>query len=235
MIDLRLFKTFLTMGIVILAQACSSAKPEVEPQKTAIYEPATKVRIVEPNSNTRVFPLTKEKALRIANDHWMKEGAEVGQMIVCNAGLLTRVISVPSMDELVIDRKEGVIYQSHKLVCRYCGVFETADNGDIDTPDKAVDLSVQVFQRYFKETVGGDVDLAGGYFAAVCDLGNAWRIDFYLKEINSLTQSGQIGRLPNHNPPDFVIEKGTGRVLYFNSRDEETVESFVPGSGASTK
>lgn len=235
MIDLKLCATFLTVGIVILGQACPSANREAELQEISIHESATKVQIVEPNSDIRIFPLTKQKALKIAKDYWIKEGVEFDRMIVCNTGLLTRVISVPSMNELVISRTTGEIYRSHKLASDYCEAFESANNGDIDTPNKAVDLATNKFQRYFEETVGGNANLADGYFAAVCDLGNAWRIDYYLKELNSLTGSDEIGRLPNHHPPDFVIEKRTGRILYFSSRDEISIDSLDSSARATTK
>ncbi|HMS10016.1 MAG TPA: hypothetical protein PKE66_11065 [Pyrinomonadaceae bacterium] len=235
MIVLKLCATFLTVGIVILGRTCPSANPEAESQKISIYESATKVQIVEPNSDVRIFPITKEKAFRIANDHWMKEGVEVRRMIVCNTGLSTRVISVPSMNELVLSRITGEIYRSHKLASDNREVLEPAHNGDIDTPNKAVDLATHKFQRYFEETVGGNVRLADANFAVVCDLGSAWRIDYYPKELNGLTGSDEIGRLPNHHLPDFVIEKSTGRVLYFSSRDGTIIESPDTGGGAATK
>lgn len=170
--------------------------------------------------NSELFPLTRQEAKKIADDHWKSDKNAERRSVICDAGMFFTVISFPDLSELSISRRDGTILSSEQLYYRRSENDSVSEGQSIDMA-AAVERAINRFQTYSRKNFGGETDLFENYHSSGCDLGDAWLISFILKDVLKLKTSKDIMMLPNHHPPHFIVHKDTGEVVYFNYEDKK--------------
>jgi hypothetical protein len=71
-------------------------------------------------------------------------------------------------------------------------------------------LCIILFFTLHLESYGDTKDHVKDYDAVACELSNAWRVFFEYK----MKPGETLATMPNPNPPNYIIEKRTGKIIY---------------------
>jgi len=155
--------------------------------------------------------ITREQAIAAVASH---TGASSGVKVVpviCEEVRLWRIVYEEMGLEYVIDKNSGLVLNERKLPLEVI-----SDNSTAATPQTArtisrkdaIGIARQDFGALLKEYRDSPSHL-DEYTPFACELKRAWRVVFEYRQ-----QPGQkFLELPNTNPPLYVIDKETGRIV----------------------
>ncbi len=170
--------------------------------------------------NAPAFLKFTEAQARVKAAEMLKvDETEREELAVCDAGLHFRVVHIPSFKEVVLSRIDGHVLGVTSLKQDSAAHILHTDKQNVTTESLAIKIARDVFIPYSTELLGTGDEVLDNYYGVACDLGDAWRVSFVLNEERKLRSPDDISKLPNNSPPNFVIEKSSGDVSYFNYLD----------------
>ncbi len=163
----------------------------------------------------KIFSASPEVALSIVKKEINLSANDNNSLIVCDDGLSWRVIYTNERKEFYVSKiSNKVILPVIKLENN---ISELAGSEDIIvSAAKAFDISKKHFIGFSKNKYNATPDIVSGYFPSVCDLGDSWRVYFVPYELNNIRASVDVKKLSNDHPPDYIVDKKTGNIIYFN-------------------
>lgn len=172
---------------------------------------------VSPDSSSELFQISVEDATNTARKYLNVSKNEPSPFVVCDAGLYFRVVYTAENKEVEISRSDGRVLGERSLMRNVSAEKEVPKRlpAPVDGTE-AIYLSKRHFIDFARETLGTDDTALNNYFATSCDLGQSWRVSFILNDIRNIKTKEDISKLPNHSPPDYVVDKQTGEITYFN-------------------
>lgn len=166
----------------------------------------------------RLFSVKSEDAIKFVQDKQKLTDKDAKSLIPCDNGEFWRVINPKTNQEFTIYK--GSTQAPGTVTFLKRNVFEsiTERNASIDQQD-AITLAKKHFIEYGKDKFNSDGHILDMYFPSVCDVGDYWRVMFLLYEYENLERTSDIAKLPNAHPPDYLIDKKNGEIIYFNYFD----------------
>ncbi len=163
----------------------------------------------------KIFPIKVNKAIMLAQKKLNLKNNESKSLIPCDAGLSWRVIYLKEMKDVWIAKDNGEIY-SEPIVLEK-NVFEPiSEVTKAISQQDAIEIAKKHFIKYGKETFNSDETILYGNFPSVCDLGDYWRIYFISEDLDTIEKPNDIAKLSNSHPPDYLIDKQTGEIIFCN-------------------
>lgn len=169
----------------------------------------------------RVFPVKADEALKIAKEYLKLVDEPDSHFVTCPTDVFWRFIYVVEKKEVTISRDHGEVYKPVRVLRsdKEEELNEKIENRPALEAKEAAEIAKRSFIEYARIPLGTGEEVLDFRFPVVCDMGEEWRI-FYLLDLDKLRKEiGGRGR-PNHLPINFVIEKKTGRIKYFNFIDD---------------
>ena len=178
-----------------------------------------------------VTNVSKEQALSIADDIFNKEHGRksLGNVTVCDNGLGWWVIYGETGDEYSISKNN--ISNNYENIEKWKKRFplsaadETVSKNI--TEKQAFEIAVNQYKLLLERinSLGTNAPISdstkkaiqkeiSSVIPAACELKNSWRIYY-------LPRSVLNGEYPNDNPPNYLIDKRTGNILYTSKGQEE--------------
>jgi hypothetical protein len=154
--------------------------------------------------------VTKEKAIAIASADVAKiyESIRGYKPVACEKTSLWVIVFDGGDFEYYIDKKTGSIVSLWKLPTTSNPGGGTGRRKTINE-SRAIKIASEHFGD-FLESYGDPKAIVNDYDARPCELANAWRVFFEYRPV-----PGQpIATLPNTNPPNYVIDKHTGKIIF---------------------
>lgn len=179
--------------------------PEIEIRKN------TKERIGQQTSNQP--QISKEEAIAIAEEDAAKnyQSLEPFKVVGCERARLWVVIYDSGGPEYYIDKNSGAILS----VWKWPRDLKTSAEYSESSSNKGISKTeaIEIAKKHFTDflvSYGDAKEHVNEYDAVACELANAWRVFFEYR-----AAPGQsLATLPNSNPPNYIIDKGTGRIIY---------------------
>lgn len=163
----------------------------------------------------KIFPVTSQKAVKIAKQSFGKTDEKTSNFIVCDNGLIWAVIDLDEKKEISVSKSSGDTLLEPVNLAK--NVFEPQPEKQFRVnQQQAVEIAKNHFIEYAREKLGAGENVLNNYFPSVCDLGDTWKIFFIIKDLENINTIADRARLPNHSPPDYIIDKRTGEIIYFN-------------------
>lgn len=204
----------LTFGLCVvfffaLQAGCvtsSSQNPTVRngtPTAHRIEQPNTHRQQTGQQSNGK-SPISKEEAIAIAKEDAVKTYGSLddSNVVACEQRTLWLVIVDGGGPEYYIDKDSGKVLLAQKLP-------QSLDNADVANGGTEINQveAIAIARKDFLDSYGEQVNL---FDAVACELSKAWRVFFEFR-----AAPGQsLATLPNADPPSYVIDKKTGKIIY---------------------
>jgi len=135
-------------------------------------------------------------------------------LLLCDRGLSWRVISLDTHEEVSVSKGKDQVAFPRISIRR--NVFEANPGAGSVSRREAVEIAKHHFIEYGRNKFNSDESIMVGYFPSICDLGSQWRVYFLSEELEGITQISDIVNLSNNHPPDYIIDKNNGQIIYFN-------------------
>ena len=208
------FVQILLLAAIVFVSACRSKDNNFENKR--VENNSSRVRVDTLIENRSVFPITLSQAVDIARAKLKLDSATNG-LVGCDGGLFWEVVYVKDQQEVTVSKTDGKVYRVHSVSQNVFDEGKVSKNSGLPvTAQMAADIATMHFIEYGHEKFNSDEDILDNYFASVCDLGNAWRVLFILNDIRNIRTRKDISKLPYHSPPDYVIDKKHGGIIYFS-------------------
>ena len=169
----------------------------------------------------RVFPIKAEEALKIAKKSLKLIDEPDSHFVTCPDGMLWRIIYEIEKKEVTISRSNGRVYKPVRVLRsdKEEELNENIKNRPALEAKEAAEIAKRRFIEYAKIPLGTGEEALDFHFPVACDMGKEWRV-FYLLDLDKLRKETGGRGIPNHLPINFVIEKRTGWIKYFNFIDD---------------
>jgi hypothetical protein len=174
------------------------------------------VASTQPVSTSPLFSISPAQAVTAARPYLLAESENNTSITVCDAGLYYRVINIPLRKEVSVSRIDGKVLDKRTLVSDIPPVETLLDKALPLSEEDAIAIAREQFVAYAREKLGANENVLDHYHGSACDTLDSWRVSFILDEIRSLKSVEDVARLPNFTAPDFLIDKASGRIQYFN-------------------
>lgn len=204
----------ILMFTVLSISGCSTESQNKQTNKISPISVGSNPLVIEVN---KAFPITRHAAIGRAAKELNLTEKERKNLVACDGGIFFRIIYAPEKREITISRIDGEIIGTTQLVQNVPVEQSIVDDFvKADSRDVAIKIAKNHFIDYARKTFNADDKILDEYLPSACDLGDSWRVSFILKDIRSIASSTDVAKLPNHSPPDYLIYKNNGKVIYFN-------------------
>ncbi|NOT49245.1 MAG: hypothetical protein HOP17_16060 [Acidobacteria bacterium] len=163
----------------------------------------------------KIFSVTSSHAQEIAREKLVLPLDATNSLVPCDGGIAWRVVYKKENKEVWVAKNSGVVYSPPINISNNIDYVSRVPPSSVNETE-AIEIAKIHFLEYSKNNLSSDDSVIVGLFASVCDLGESWRIYFLSDELAKIRQPGDIKTLPNDHQPDYVIEKSTGKITYFN-------------------
>lgn len=162
----------------------------------------------------KIFPLKSNDAIEIVRTNLKLSDEDAKYLVACDGGISWRVINTQKKQEVYV-YKGGTYLGSTLLLNKTVAELSSASPVPI-TQQQAIDIGRRYFIEYGKKNFNSDETILDDYFPSVCDVGAGWRVLFLMNELENIKSIEDVKNLPNAHPPNFLIDKKTGEILYCN-------------------
>lgn len=201
---------------LVLQGSCANSSP----QKLSERHEALPARNTEqPASDKERIEqqISKEKAIAIANEDAAKksQSLESFKAVPCEQAWLWVIIYDGGGPEYYIDKKSGAILSVWRLSQALNDNAASSESrsgagiGEIE--------AIEIAKKHFVDFLvsqGDAKDHVNAYDAVACELANAWRVFFEYRAAPGQNRA----TLPNSNPPNYVIDKKSGKIMFTTHR-----------------
>ncbi len=167
-----------------------------------------------------IFPVAPSQAIAVARKYWATSVNDAN-LVACKDGLVWLVINRENLAEISISRSSGIPLTTTVLSQN---IFEESSLLTTDelpvSAETAIRIAKDHFIKYGREKFNSGDDILSGFSGSSCDLGIYWRVVFAVDKISKMKSLAEISHLPNASPPDYLLEKSTGRIVYFSEADK---------------
>lgn len=152
----------------------------------------------------------KEEAVAIAKKDAAKtqQSLDAYDVVACEKRTLWVVMFDGGGVEYYVSKESGEVLGSEMLQ-------QSLDDGAAGNVGSKIGEAqvIEIAERHFGEfleSYGDSKDHVKDYDAVACELSNAWRVFFEYR----MKPGETLATMPNTNPPNYIIEKRTGKIIY---------------------
>ncbi len=158
--------------------------------------------------------ISKEEAIAIASEDASKSYPSIPSLnvVACGRARLWVIIFDRGGPEYYIDRMSGAILYAQTLPINVKAESSEAHSHGINEAQ-----AVEIARRHFISVLlsdGDEKEHVNEYDAVPCEMSNAWRVFFEYRA----PPNQNYATLPNTNPPNYVIDKTTGKIIFATHR-----------------
>lgn len=155
--------------------------------------------------------ISEEEAIAIANEDAAKGSQSLGTFRVCACELarLWIIVYDGGGSEYYIDKESGDILSVQRLPQGDAANAVSGEPSSVINETEAVEIARRHFAD-FLASYGDDREHVAEYDVVACELANAWRVFFEYR----MKPGESLATMPNTNPPNYVIDKRTGEIIY---------------------
>ncbi len=162
-----------------------------------------------------IFVTKPQLAIEIAGKKLNVLPENTESLTPCDGGLSWRIVDIKKMRELWAFKDDGKTYTDPISISR--NVFQPVpDKKKIVNQEEAYEIAKLHFIEYGREKFNSDENIVQEYFPSVCDLNDYWRVYFLSYRLEKVKKASDIKNLGNDHPPDYLIDKKTGEIIYFS-------------------
>jgi Zn-dependent metalloprotease len=203
----KLVCDFGTALILILQISCSSVRSS-EPASQIIKQQPINAQWEEKKKQTSdKKQISKEEAITIANEDAEKSYPSfyTFKVVACDYENMWLVIYDGGGPEYFIDNESGTILWVQKVPQGpdEVGIIAKSESSDESISEED---AIDVAKKDFHES-NGEENL---FDPVSCELTHSWRVFFKFK----VTPDQSTTALPNTDPPNYVIDKKSGKIIY---------------------
>jgi hypothetical protein len=203
-IKLKTYKLIYGFGAVLfLTLQISCTKASLQRSSVRNSEPSSQISKQQPSDKKQI---SKEEAIVIANEDAGKSypSLRTFKAVACNYENMWLVIYDGGGPEYFIDSESGRILWVQKV--------PQGPDGDIVNREPSAESiseedAIAVAIKDFHESSGEDVNI---FEPVPCELTHSWRVFFKFR----ITPHQGTAALPNTDPPNYVIDKKSGKIIY---------------------
>lgn len=163
----------------------------------------------------RIFPIKGTTALEVAKEKLKISQEEAKSLILCDGGIAWRVVSLTENKEVWVAKSSGEVFAPPFSISKNVDDLTRGQQSPADKRE-AIEIAKKHFIDYGRKKFNSDESVILGTFASVCDLNQYWRIYFLSDELRKIEKPSDIKNLPNDHPPDYIVDKQSGEIIYFN-------------------
>lgn len=212
--------SFITRSCIALFLVLQGACANTSYQKLSAHNGAVPVRKVEEQVSNKEGirqQIGKDQAIAVANEDATKSYRSLSsfKVVACERARLWVIIYDRGGPEYYIDKISGNILTVQTLPQ---GVGANAARGE-PSSGNGIDSTgaIEIARNHFVDFLvsqGDAKDHVNGYDAVACELENAWRVFFEHRP----TPGQNLATLPNSNPPNYLIDKKSGKIVFTTHR-----------------
>ena len=198
---------FCAVLLVVLNGACLTTSPK--PLRARLEgSPGNEIK-----RGTNNALISREQAITIANEDAAKhqQPLKLFHATVCERARLWVIIYDEGGPEYYIDKISGAIVSVQQLPQNLN--VATADGARVGDQVISEREAVEVAKKHFVDFLvskGNGEEQVTEYDTVTCELAHSWRVFF---EYRALPGESLV-TLPNSNPPNYLIDKKSGGILY---------------------
>jgi len=209
----------LCAALSLFCAGCSpSSSQSVPVSDDAVAPPVTEelseaMRITGSERQTKRSgqQIGREEAVAIANEDAAKSYRSLDSFMVvaCELARLWVIIYDGGGPEYFIDKESGAVLFVQRLPQGLDANDVSGEPSGGISETEAIEISRRNFAD-FLASYGNDREQVGQYDAVACGLAKAYRVFFEYR----MKPGDSLATMPNTNPPSYVIDKRTGRIIY---------------------
>lgn len=212
------FLVILIILVIVSGNSACSANSAAH-QATGDNRSANLVVSTPEEESESVFPVNAQQAIVAVARFLNLDATKQTRLIACDAGFTFSIVYLDAKTDVFVSKSGGQVLVTRPILPNV-PIDEQIVGGYADArePENAVRIAREHFRNYAVRVYNTEGDEISQHVGEPCDLGNEWRVFFVPEELKKIRNRSDIARLPrpNDHPPDYIIDKSTGRILYFS-------------------